>query len=341
MSSITEVPQIIKIDNGLSTPIYRQIIESIQQAIANGLLQQGDLIPSVNAVAAQFSIARGSIFKAYNELRMAGIIDSIPGKGYFVINTRQSDKKNIFLLMSTYNPYREVFYTALVTKLKKQASVDLYFHHHNIDVFDTLIQNHASHYNIFVVMPEIHKRTAGILNKLDQRNLYIVDTGLEEFGTRYPGVCQDYKQDVYSFLESIAERMTHYRRILLLFSSNMRNYSVVKGFQAFFEKHPQFTSDVIRETTAFIPHQGDLCLVMDDNDLVRLILYSQEKDWKLGEHLGIVSYNETPLKSIVASGVTTISPDFEQMGNSIAELILRKRRDHMVNPFRIIDRHSF
>lgn len=334
-------PQIISIKAEKSTPIYRQIIESIQHAIADGTLQQGDLIPSVNATAQQFSIARGSIFKAYNELRTAGVVDSIPGKGYFVVNTRQSKKRNIFLLMSTYNSYREVFFNAFTDGLKKQATVDMYFHHHNIGVFETLIQSHSSHYNTFVIMPEIHNKTAKILKQLDQRQLFILDTGLSQFGTSYAGVCQNYQKDVYSFLTSVIRRLESYRRIFLLFSSNMRNYEVIQGFEEFFWEHPQIEAQVVRETKTFVPSRGDLCLVMDDKDLVGLISHSKEKGWALGEDLGIISYHETPLKSIIGDGISTISPDFEQMGNNMAGLILQNSRELIENPFQLIDRGSF
>lgn len=341
MNVSTKEPEIIHIDINKPTPIYRQIVESIQQAIADEQLLQGDPIPSVNATAAQFSIARGSIFKAYNELRTAGIIDSIPGKGYFVINTRQSKKKHIFLLMSTYNPYREVFYNAFISTLKNKASVDMYFHHHNIEVFETLVQNHSSHYNTFVIMPEIHKKTCEILKKLDQRNLFILDTGLTEFGKDGAGVCQNYRRDIYDFLESIINRLSSYRRTVLLFSTNMRNYDVIKGFKSFFLRHPELESKVIRKTTSFVPDPGDLCLVMDDNDLVNLMLHSKQQGWLLGKDLGIISYNETPLKSVIGNGVSTISPDFEQMGISMAELVLENKRELIENPFLMLDRQSF
>lgn len=341
MSTGKKETEIIHIDVGKSTPIYRQIVESIQQAIASGILREDDPLPSVNATAAQFSIARGSIFKAYNELRSAGTIDSIPGKGYFVINTRESKKKHIFLLMSTYNSYREVFYNAFIRTLKNKASVDMYFHHHNIGVFETLIQNHSSHYNTFVIMPEIHKKTDEILKKLDQRNLFILDTGLTEFGKNSAGVCQNYRRDIYDFLESVRGRLATYKRVVLLFSSNMRNYDVITGFKAFFRTHKQFESKVFRKTDAFTPSLGDLCIVMDDNDLVKIILSSKENGWVLGKDLGIISYNETPLKSVIGDGVTTISPDFEQMGITMAELVLSNRRKLIENPFLMLDRESF
>jgi DNA-binding LacI/PurR family transcriptional regulator len=57
--------------------------------------------------------------------------------------------------------------------------------------------------------------------------------------------------------------------------------------------------------------------------------------------LGIVSYNEAPLKGIVASGITTISTDFAQMGKSMAEMILNHQKLKIDNPFVMNLRNSF
>src|SRR5690606_13763437 len=123
-----------------------------------------------------FGIARGSIFKAYDELRASGIIDSVPGKGFFIVNTRQQDKKKIFLMLSTFNPYREVLYNKFIHKLKQAATADLYFHHHNIDIFETFMRGLDQHYNTFVIMPELHRKTKSILNEFNGKNLYILVT---------------------------------------------------------------------------------------------------------------------------------------------------------------------
>jgi len=340
MDKNNNVREIIYINNMLSTPIYKQIIHSIQRGISAGVLENGDLIPSVNAIAAEYSIARGSIFKAYNELKSSGVIDSVPGKGYFITNTKSVGKKNIFLLMSTFNPYREVFFNAFVSKIKNHATVDMYFHHHNIKVFETLIQNHASHYNTFVIMPAMFKQTGKILQQLDQRNLYILDRGFNEFGSKYPSVCQNYAKDIILYLKSIEDRLEKYKRVVLLFSSNMRTFDIITGFEKFFEQHPK-QGIVIRETEEFEPKEGDLCIALDDSDLVHLILTAKENNWVLGQHLGIISYNEIPMKSIVAEGITTISPDFEQMAASMADLILNNKKDNIENPYIIIERNSF
>ena len=80
-------------------PIYKQIIYSICSNIDNGLLKHDYAIPSVNNVASEFSLARGFVFTAYNELKSLGIIKSISGKGCFVVSTlKPIHLKGTFLL---------------------------------------------------------------------------------------------------------------------------------------------------------------------------------------------------------------------------------------------------
>lgn len=331
---------IIKIDNALALPLYKQIVTSVHEAIANGTLKNGDILPSVNAIAAAHSLARGSIFKAYNELKTAGIIDSTPGKGYFVTSTNIQTNKNIFLLLSTFNPYREVLYNAFIEQVKNQATVDLYFHHHNINVFETLIKNHAAYYNTFVIMPEINKKTESILKQLDAKKLYLLDSGLNEFGNDYPCVCQNYEKDISEILKAHFEQLKKYKRIILLFPDNIKTEGVVSGFKAVFKK-TDFPAEVIRNTQEYEPSQFDCCIIMDDIDLVKMMRAARKNKWKLGADIGILSYNETPLKSIIADGITTITTDFEQMGKSMADMIIKNKPKRIENPFLMIDRKSF
>src|SRR6476661_3682262 len=109
--SITEL---IQIDTALAIPVYKQIVQSICRNIENGVLTKDDLLPSVNKISEEFSLARGSVFTAYNDLRASGIIDSVPGKGYFVSSTETKQNKRIFLLFSTFTPYKETLFNALL-----------------------------------------------------------------------------------------------------------------------------------------------------------------------------------------------------------------------------------
>jgi DNA-binding LacI/PurR family transcriptional regulator len=51
-----------------------------------------------------------------------------------------------------------------------------------------------------------------------------------------------------------------------------------------------------------------------EDDLVQLLEKIITLNLTVGEHVGIISYNETPLKKFIMKGLTTISTDFEAMG---------------------------
>ena len=67
----------------------------------------------------------------------------------------------------------------------------------------------------------------------------------------------------------------------------------------------------------------------------------KSKDWQVGKDIGILSYNETSLKSVIGNGITTITTDFEAMGRSMANIVVNGNREVVENPFVIIDRQSF
>ena len=65
------------------TPIYQQIKDGIRRLIATCVIQEGEKLPSVRALASQLAINPNTIQRAYNELEAEEIILSIPGKGSF------------------------------------------------------------------------------------------------------------------------------------------------------------------------------------------------------------------------------------------------------------------
>jgi DNA-binding LacI/PurR family transcriptional regulator len=54
---------------------------------------------------------------------------------------------------------------------------------------------------------------------------------------------------------------------------------------------------------------------------------------KVGKHVGVISYNETPLKKLILNGITTISTDFQMMGEKAADLVLNRSNVHVEIPF--------
>lgn len=67
---------------------------------------------------------------------------------------------------------------------------------------------------------------------------------------------------------------------------------------------------------------------------------AEEPDSPPGKDFGIISYNDTPLKEILAGGITTLSTDFKQMGQTMASLITQKEIKTIENPWKLDIRNS-
>ncbi|MBQ7902789.1 MAG: GntR family transcriptional regulator [Oscillospiraceae bacterium] len=74
----------IIISNRSDQPIYTQIEQQIQAAIISGQLKEGDMLPSMRALAKDLRISIITTKRAYEELEKAGFIQTVAGKGCFV-----------------------------------------------------------------------------------------------------------------------------------------------------------------------------------------------------------------------------------------------------------------
>ena len=88
--------KVIQINSKSSSPKYRQIIDSVYNAIEKKSLLKGDKIPSINQICTEFNLSRDTVMMAFNELKAKGILLSQPGKGYYIATTEiQQVRKDI------------------------------------------------------------------------------------------------------------------------------------------------------------------------------------------------------------------------------------------------------
>lgn len=83
------------IKNSSKIPIYEQITTQIIDMIATGVLKSGDILPSMRGLAKSCKISVITAQRAYEELQVAGIIETVAGKGTYVaeVKTLKNDKK--------------------------------------------------------------------------------------------------------------------------------------------------------------------------------------------------------------------------------------------------------
>ena len=75
---------ILQIDFQAGKPIYLQLADQIRNAAASGRLSPGDPLPALRPLAEELRINRNTIAKAYSELEAQGIVEIVPGKGFFI-----------------------------------------------------------------------------------------------------------------------------------------------------------------------------------------------------------------------------------------------------------------
>ena len=84
------IVMLLHLDFKSGVPVYLQLVQQVQAAVAAGRLRPGDGLPSVRALAEELRINRNTAAKAYAELETLGVLEARPGSGYFVRETATS-----------------------------------------------------------------------------------------------------------------------------------------------------------------------------------------------------------------------------------------------------------
>ena len=329
---------LISVKENLGVPKYRQIISSVEKALLDGTLKKGDQLPSINGIRNKFSLSRDTVLKAFNELKARGIVQSIAGKGYYIKSENIEIAQKVFLLFDELNTFKEDLYNSFLSSLDSNIQVDIYFHHFNFDVFSKLIYDSIGNYNHYVIMPANLKNTDKVIEKLPQENVYILDQTHPEL-SHYSGIYQNFEKDIIVGLTNGIDLLRKYSTLILLFQEEKQPRKMLKGFKEFC-KTTQFNHEIISSLQNRVPKKGEVYLIPDDRNLILIVKKIKEESLKLGSDIGIVSYNDTLLKEIVEGGITTISTDFNKMGERLAQMVINKEQLKVENPSVLILRNS-
>jgi DNA-binding transcriptional regulator YhcF (GntR family) len=328
----------IHIDSQSNTLKYIQLVDSIANAISEGSLEQGDMLPSVNELVKSASLSRDTVFKAYTELKKRGIVESVPNRGYFV--TKQLYR--VLLFLDTFKAYKEVLYDGFRSNLPANISVDLMFHHYNFKVFETIINDSIGKYSHYIIMNFDHQRMKKVISKIPGDKLLVVDWNIHA-GSKHSYVCQDFGQSVYSNLLLVADKIKSYSRFLLMYPKDWTFHpkETIDNFKKFCADNNVAESKVLYHVDELDIKKGDLYMLVSDRTLTRILDQANQKRLKIGSDVGIISYNETPMKKYVHEGISVLSTDFYEMGKMAAHYVLNQGQIKQVVPTKLILRKSF
>lgn len=328
----------ISIKHNIGTAKYRQIVNSIEDAIADGVLKKGDKIPSINEVKETHALSRDTVLMAFNELKNRGIIQSVVGKGYYVSSEDVSISQKIFLLFDELNSFKEDLYNSFLEHLNEHVQVDIFFHHFNKSIFNKLILDNIGAYNYYVIMPANLEDTNTVIKNLPSDRVYILDQIHEDLKS-YAAIYQNFEAAIFENLSKLKAEINKYNKLILVFSEDKQPVGMLKGFQRFCDTNG-FSNSVIGSVKGYDPQFGEVYIIPDDKSLLYVIKSMKKSNLSLSKDVGVISYNDTLLKEIVEGGITTISTDFNAMGKRLAEMILNNEQERIENPYHLIVRNS-
>jgi DNA-binding transcriptional regulator YhcF (GntR family) len=336
----------VHVDDFSATPKYYQIAHSIIAAISDGKIQQDDVLPSINELSFEFEISRDTAEKAYKHLKKLGILGSVPGKGYFIQNADLDQRYKILLLFNKLSEHKKIIYDSFASTLGEKAWIDFYIYNSDFSLFKKLINQKISDYTHIVILPHFRERWENVhevINTIPKDRLILLDKKLPGVTGQYGSVFENFYMDIFGALESAAaqKRLGKYHTLKLVFPNDTYYPDEIKeGFLQFCSQHG-FAHAVIPDIETADIQAGDLFINVRESDLVSLMDKINDQRWVVGQDVGIISYNETPLKKhLLHGGLTTISTDFKMMGEAAANMILNDEHKEVPIPFYLTLRDS-
>jgi DNA-binding LacI/PurR family transcriptional regulator len=247
-------------------------------------------------------------------------------------------EQHLFLLFDELNSFKEMIYNGFLEEIKEKAELDIYFHHFNPQVFQKLISESIGKYSKYIIMPSNLPNTFEAIAKLPKEDVYILDQTNENL-SHFPSVYQDFAKDMKRGLTEVQSRLKYYRKLFLIYPGNKEPIGMVEGFQDFCSEI-KFPSEVIHSVEENSIQKGAVFVIPNDDHLVEVIEITKSKNLEIGKHIGIISYNDIPLKKVIENGITTISTDFYQMGKTMGRMVLSGKKQRLENPSRIVLRQS-
>lgn len=338
-----KIIDLIKVDEFSSTPKYQQIVNSVIREIENGHIHVGDNIPSINELSIELDIARDTVERGYRHLKNIGVIDAVPRRGYYVKNIEFKQQLKIFLLFNKLSAHKKTIYDSFVATLGEHAVIDFYIYNNDYLLFKRLITNKKDDYTHYVIIPHFMEgEECGYetINAIPKEKLLVLDKMVSGITGSYAAAFENFEKDIYAALEEATEQLSKYHTLKIVFPSyTYYPDEILKGFKKFCQDFT-FSYKVVNNMKDEIVQNGEVYINVLEDELVVVLEKIVASGLVIGKEVGVISYNETPVKRFILNGMTTISTDFCQMGITAAQMILSNSKDHREMPFKLTLRAS-
>ncbi|MFM6947990.1 MAG: GntR family transcriptional regulator [Aquirufa sp.] len=328
-------------DNKL--PKYQQLIKSLLQDIEMGELKPGERLPSINEASEECYLSRDTVERAYTELHRMGVITSIFRKGYFISDSKANIKSKVLFLVGKITESNTQIFNALLESLGKNTVVDIFCYQYKSKNFQEIINQQLGNYHHYVIMPHLideDEETIKVLKKIAGDRLILLDSNFKCLQNNHSSI--------------VYKDKTHIQKILLPHLNLFNKYS---GFNLVLTEEDYFDANLITGCREFCESiamefqvldgldeddikSGEIYFTLNDQDLVQAIKYADKKQFIIGQQVGLLSFNDSPLKEILSGGISVISDKSSHIGAFTAQIIKENSKSTQEIELELILRQS-
>ncbi|WP_158994640.1 GntR family transcriptional regulator [Mucilaginibacter sp. L196] len=318
---------------------HEQFVRGIINAVDNRVVAVGDLLPSVNKLMNELGFARETIMKGYKELIKRGIVESRNRMGFFIASADTGQNLRVALVLYAFDTFQETFYKTFKQHLNQEVLLDVFFHHNNIDILDTIISNIRGKYGMYVVAPIPNPRTRDILKSIPLDKFLMIDR-FEQMDGDFSYVTQEFEQATYKAFCELKDVIARYDEFVFYYRpSTDTPIEILRSFKRFIKEY-DIKGTIQTEYTVGAITKGKVYFTINNTELWAMLKDCINKNLDLGTDVGILSHNDDMVKEIICGGITTYSTDFRLMAEAAAAFVMSGKAINKIIPTTLIRRKS-
>jgi len=336
---ITIFEKIQELEEVPSYSKHEQFVQGIINAIDERIISKGEALPSINVLIKELGFARETVMKGYRELISRGIVESKNRLGYFVANDDTEQTLKVALLMYLIDSFQEQFYRNFRNELGPNVHIDVFFHHGNITMFETMLNMIKGKYGVYVISPIPHPKTKHLLDMLPS-NKFIMFDRYEPLKGEFNYITQEFEQSTYRILAELADTIKKFDEMIFFHvPGSLDPVEIIKSFKKF-TKDFKVNTRILNEYEPDSVEKGKVYFTLNNSEIWKILKDCEAKHLQPGKDIGILSHNDEVVKEIIGGGITTYSADFSLMGIKVAQAVLKKEKVQETIPTVLIRRKS-
>jgi hypothetical protein len=249
----------------------------------------------------------------------------------------------VFLLFNKLSAHKKSIYDSFVATLGDHAVIDFYIYNNDFLLFKKIVANKKDDYTHYVIIPhfiDCEENANEIINTIPKEKLVLLDKMIPGITGSYAAAYENFEHDIYKALCDATERLSKYHTLKIIFPSHSYYpIEILRGFKNYCQDFA-FNYKIVNDIAEEPVHAGEVFINVMEDDLVILLDRLIPSGLSIGDEVGVIAYNETPVKKFILNGITTISTDFHEMGITAAKLILSNNKLLQPIPFKLTLRAS-